>query len=60
MLTRSKTMAPPKQMQDWSDLELIQELERRTGDLERDVEREAIRRLVERMNTPVPREIQPF
>jgi hypothetical protein len=53
-------MAPPKQMQDWSDLELIQELERRTGDLERDVEREAIRRLVERMNTPVPREIQPF
>lgn len=34
----------------WTDLELMGELERHTGDLERDIEREAIRRLMEKLN----------
>jgi hypothetical protein len=34
----------------WTDLEIMGELERHTGDLERDIEREAIRRLMEKVN----------
>ena len=49
-------MKPSRQIQEWSDKELNCELERKTGDIERDVEREAIRRLIEKVNCLVPRE----
>ncbi len=34
----------------WTDMELMEQLEKHYGDLERDVEREAIRRLMEKVN----------
>lgn len=40
----------------WSDEELMNQLEKHYGDLERDVEREVLRRLMEKVNTLVPAE----
>ncbi len=49
-------MTPSKQIREWSDKELKCELERETGDTDRDVEREAIRRLIEKVSFLMPRE----
>ncbi|MDD1769606.1 MAG: hypothetical protein LUO79_00825 [Methanomassiliicoccales archaeon] len=45
-----------KRIREWTDRELVQELAMTTGDDGRDVEREAIRRLVEKVNSLMPRE----
>ena len=39
-------MDPDERIHGWTDREIIDQLEKLTGDVERDIEREALRRLL--------------
>ncbi|HSV42011.1 MAG TPA: hypothetical protein VLH13_01205 [Methanomassiliicoccales archaeon] len=40
---------PEERIHTWSDAEVVDELSKLTGDVDRDVEREAMRRLMEKV-----------
>ena len=41
---------PEERIHTWSDKEIVEELQKLTGDITRDIEREAMRRLIEKVN----------
>jgi hypothetical protein len=43
-------MDPDERIHGWTDKEIMNQLEKLTGDTERDIEREALRRLMERLS----------
>jgi hypothetical protein len=43
-------MDPGERIHGWTDKEIMDQLEKLTGDTERDIEREALRRLMEKVS----------
>jgi hypothetical protein len=54
----SVTEFPEERIRRWTDRELMDELERHTGDMDRDVEREAIRRMFDKISAIEPRKLK--